>query len=83
MGTPFASAELSRNLELGYRRMGLELDALDALNSALEDDLGHHLLGHFFVYGLGRVEVAVDIFVLIGDLFSPSTPLTETFVWST
>ena len=49
--------------------MGLELDALDALNSALEDDLGHHLLGHFFVDGLGRVEVAVDIFVLIGDLF--------------
>ena len=55
------------NFELGYRRMSLESDILDALDSALEDDLGHHLLGYLFIDGLGRVEVAVDIFVFIGD----------------
>ena len=47
--------------------MSLESDILDALDSALEDDLGHHLLGYLFIDGLGRVEVAVDIFVFIGD----------------
>ena len=47
--------------------MGLESDILDALDPTLEDDLGHHLLGYLFVDSLGRVKVAVNIFVFIGD----------------
>lgn len=63
--------------------MSLESDILDALDSALEDDLGHHLLVIFSLTGLGRVEVAVDIFVFIGDYLQAVHALDGDLVWST